>query len=173
MRGLVSLALAIALPTIISETRIFPYRNLIIFLTLMTILFTLLVQGLTLPLLIRYLKAGKDSKRELRRISSIHQKLTKKAIDNMKNIEGNYSTAAKKLVKNYYGNRLLQFTMDYETEVDAHVIGSEASALLNKILQYERNELSKMLKKQKISDEVFMRVLRKIDRDEVGFASYR
>jgi len=141
-----------------------------------TILFTLLVQGLTLPWLIRYLNAGKDDKRELRRISNIHQKLTKKAIDNMKtmkDIEGNYSTPAKKLVRNYYANRLLQFTMDYESEVDAHVIGDEAAHLLSRILQYERNELVKMLKKRKITDEVYIRILRKIDRDEVGFASYR
>ena len=176
MRGLVSLALAIALPEMLSSTVAFPDRNLVIFLTLMTILFTLLVQGLTLPILIRYLGAGKDDKRELRRIAVIHQKLTQKAIDNsskMDDDKSGYSNQAKKLVKNYYANRVLQFTSAHESEIDAHIIAGEASQLLSKILQYERNELAKMLEKTKISQEIYIRVLRKIDRDEVGFASYR
>lgn len=176
MRGLVSLALAIALPEMLSSTAAFPFRNLVIFLTLMTILFTLLVQGLTLPILIRRLNAGKDDKRELRRIANMHQKLTEKAINNMSKLdeeETSYSEQARELVKNYYANRLLQFTAAYESEQEAHIIGGEASHLLGKILQYERNELAKMLEKGKISQEIYIRVLRKIDRDEVGFASYR
>lgn len=178
MRGLVSLALAIALPEMISATSAFPYRSLIIFLTLMTILFTLLVQGLTLPPLIRRLKAGKDDTRELRRISNVHQKLMQAAINNMNKLEEQgsaYSKEAKSLVKNYYANRLLQFTgaLETESESEAHVINEEALDLLEKVLQYERDELSKMLDHGKITQEIYFRVLRKIDRDEVGFASYR
>lgn len=175
MRGLVSLALAIALPEMLSSTTAFPYRNLIIFLTLMTILFTLLVQGLSLPILIHWLGAGKDDKRELRRISTVHQKLTEKAIKNINRIDKEktcYSEEAKTLVKNYYANRVLQFTDAYESS-EAHVIGEEASQLLGKILQNERDQLIKMLDSGKISQEIYFRVLRKIDRDEVGFASYR
>jgi Na+/H+ antiporter len=50
MRGVVSLAAALAIPLVLenSETP-FPYRNLILFITFMVILLTLLIQGLTLP----------------------------------------------------------------------------------------------------------------------------
>jgi CPA1 family monovalent cation:H+ antiporter len=54
MRGIVSLAAALALPTEV------PYRDLIIFLTFVVILVTLVVQGLTLAPLIRRLKLGSD-----------------------------------------------------------------------------------------------------------------
>lgn len=50
MRGVVSLAAALAIPVFIKETAIpFPHRNLILFITFMVILLTLLIQGLTLP----------------------------------------------------------------------------------------------------------------------------
>ncbi|MFJ2827501.1 Na+/H+ antiporter [Streptomyces sp. NPDC087263] len=60
MRGVVSLAIAFSIP---SEP--FPDRNLILFLTFTTVIGTLVVQGLTLPPLIRLLKLpGRDTQTE-------------------------------------------------------------------------------------------------------------
>jgi CPA1 family monovalent cation:H+ antiporter len=53
MRGVVSLAAALALPLTTDSGAPFPERNLIIFLTFAVILATLVGQGLTLPLVIR------------------------------------------------------------------------------------------------------------------------
>jgi CPA1 family monovalent cation:H+ antiporter len=53
MRGVVSLAAALAIPPIIADGSAFPQRNLILFITFIVILLTLLMQGLTLPYLIR------------------------------------------------------------------------------------------------------------------------
>jgi Na+/H+ antiporter len=58
MRGAVSLAAALALPLD------FPQRDLIVFLTFSVILFTLVVQGLTLPLLIDRLGVEEDDAEE-------------------------------------------------------------------------------------------------------------
>ena len=55
MRGVVALAAALALPETLSDGSPFPQRNLIIFLTFCVILVTLVLQGLTLPPLIRKL----------------------------------------------------------------------------------------------------------------------
>src|SRR6266851_1396820 len=55
MRCVVALAAAIALPEALSDGSPFPQRNLIIFLTFSVILVTLVLQGLTLPPLIRAL----------------------------------------------------------------------------------------------------------------------
>lgn len=52
MRGVVSLAAALAIPATLDNGHIFPYRNLILFITFVAILLTLLVQGLTLPYII-------------------------------------------------------------------------------------------------------------------------
>lgn len=54
--GVVSLAAALSIPLITGEGRPFPYRNLILFITFIVILVTLVLQGLTLPWLIRKLK---------------------------------------------------------------------------------------------------------------------
>lgn len=56
MRGVVSLAAALSIPVMLTETQAFPYRNLILFITFIVILVTLVFQGLTLPWLIRKIK---------------------------------------------------------------------------------------------------------------------
>jgi CPA1 family monovalent cation:H+ antiporter len=56
MRGVVSLATALALPLTMADGTVFPERNTILFITFVVILVTLVFQGLTLPLLIKWLK---------------------------------------------------------------------------------------------------------------------
>lgn len=53
MRGVVSLAAALAIPVKFNDGTEFPQRNLILFITFVVILLTLLVQGLTLPYFIK------------------------------------------------------------------------------------------------------------------------
>jgi CPA1 family monovalent cation:H+ antiporter len=60
MRGIVSLAAALALPLTLPDGSAFPNRNLVIFLAFAVIFFTLVVQGLTLAPLIRLLGQGTD-----------------------------------------------------------------------------------------------------------------
>ncbi|MFZ1030534.1 MAG: cation:proton antiporter, partial [Candidatus Acidiferrales bacterium] len=55
MRGVVALAAAISLPKFLNDGTPFPERNVIIFLTFCVIFVTLVLQGLTLPFLIRRL----------------------------------------------------------------------------------------------------------------------
>jgi CPA1 family monovalent cation:H+ antiporter len=55
MRGVVSLATALALPYTLRNGEDFPQRNVILFITFIVILITLVVQGLTLPWLVRRL----------------------------------------------------------------------------------------------------------------------
>jgi Na+/H+ antiporter len=60
MRGIVSLAAALALPTTLGDGSPFPYRDPIIFFTFVVIAVTLVLQGLSLPVLIRRLHVGTD-----------------------------------------------------------------------------------------------------------------
>lgn len=60
MRGAISLAGALALPFVLSTGAPFPQRNLIIFITFASILATLVLQGLTLPPIIRALRLEDD-----------------------------------------------------------------------------------------------------------------
>lgn len=60
MRGVVSLAAALALPLQTAAGDPFPYRDLVIFLVFMLILATLVLQGLTIGPLVRWLRIGGD-----------------------------------------------------------------------------------------------------------------
>lgn len=56
MRGIVSLAMAIALPVTLQDGTAFPQRSTIIFISVAVVLFTIVLQGMTLPWLIKKLK---------------------------------------------------------------------------------------------------------------------
>jgi monovalent cation/hydrogen antiporter len=62
MRGVVSLASALAIPITLPGGEAFPHRNLILFITFVVILVTLVLQGLSLKPLIRYLKISVNEK---------------------------------------------------------------------------------------------------------------
>lgn len=61
MRGVVSLAAALSIPLTTSTGAEFPHRNLILFITFIVILFTLVLQGLSLPLIIRVLGVKEEA----------------------------------------------------------------------------------------------------------------
>ncbi len=56
MRGVVSLAAALSIPFFISDETMFPYRFLILFITFVVIIITLVIPGLTVAPLIKFLK---------------------------------------------------------------------------------------------------------------------
>lgn len=60
MRGIVSVATAIALPITLYNGEIFHQRNSVIFLTVLVVILMLVIQGLGLPLLIKWLKIDTD-----------------------------------------------------------------------------------------------------------------
>lgn len=65
MRGVVSLAIAFSIPATVQGGGPFPARNLVLFLTFTTVIGTLVVQGLTLPPVIRALRLpGRDAQAE-------------------------------------------------------------------------------------------------------------
>jgi Na+/H+ antiporter len=78
MRGVVTLALALAIPTEVAGGGPFPDRNLVVFLSFSVIVVTLVGQGLTLPWVIRRLGVGADddgpagdSRRAVARLSEV------------------------------------------------------------------------------------------------------
>lgn len=60
MRGIVSLATAIALPVTLADGQAFPQRDTIIFIAVVSVLITLVGQGLSLPMLVNRLDVTKD-----------------------------------------------------------------------------------------------------------------
>jgi CPA1 family monovalent cation:H+ antiporter len=64
MRGIVSLAAALAIPLTTENGQPFPQRNLVIFVTFSIILVTLVGQGLLLPTVVRWLGLAHAGRRE-------------------------------------------------------------------------------------------------------------
>lgn len=80
MRGVVSLASALAIPLYIQEGQAFPNRNLILFITFIVILVTLVFQGLTLPWLIKKLKIKDNATPEKEQEVSIQHKMAQNSL---------------------------------------------------------------------------------------------
>lgn len=85
MRGVVSLASALTIPLVMENGEMFPHRNLILFLTFSVILFTLILQGLTLPLLIRVLKIKVDDTHEASQKLMLSRELTEAVVSHLNN----------------------------------------------------------------------------------------
>ena len=64
MRGVVSLAAALAVPLSCANGQCFPYRDLLIFLTVIVIASTLILQGVTLPAVVRKFGFAPDQSHE-------------------------------------------------------------------------------------------------------------
>ena len=81
VRGIVSLAAALAIPFATAAGNPFPDRDLILFLTFSVILVTLVGQGLTLPLVIRALGLAHAGRRERRRAKAEEHAARRHAIE--------------------------------------------------------------------------------------------
>ncbi|OZI05865.1 Na+/H+ antiporter [Siphonobacter sp. BAB-5385] len=86
MRGVVSLASALAIPlTLLDGINPFPHRNLILFITFVVILITLVFQGLTLPLFMKWLgiKETEEQIPAQEQIESLRQELTQLSLEHL------------------------------------------------------------------------------------------
>ncbi|MFJ6906191.1 Na+/H+ antiporter [Streptomyces griseoluteus] len=87
MRGVASVALALAVPLTTEDGRPFPDREIIIFIAFGVIIVTLVLQGLTLPSLVRRLGVRADSEREKDFEKELAVRATKAARRKLREIE--------------------------------------------------------------------------------------
>ncbi|MFD8915255.1 Na+/H+ antiporter [Streptomyces sp. NPDC059575] len=87
MRGVASVALALAIPLSIKSGAPFPDRDIIIFIAFGVIIATLVLQGLTLPWLVRRLGVRADSEREKEFETELAVRATKAARRRLREIE--------------------------------------------------------------------------------------
>jgi len=164
MRGIVSLAAALALPVTLDNEGPFPYRDLIIFLTFMVIAVTLVLQGLTLPMLIRRLKVGADwsLQEEQQRASLALGKAAIAAIDEL---------AAKEGIPNELAERIrAEFAERITLAVPTGVILSHgtdhARRLRQAAIKAARQEMIRIWRDNQISDDVLHHLEEDLDYQE-------
>jgi monovalent cation/hydrogen antiporter len=166
MRGVVSLASALALPLVLANGQAFPQRDLIIFLTSSVILVTLVFQGLTLPLLIRWLKVEDDggSEREENKARLI---AAQAAQARLQELASEYGMKAEVLerINRRYENRVRLFSGRYhdnqDEAIEKHFTGFGKLEL--DLLETEQAALIKLRNDEVINDEVLRTVQRDLD----------
>ncbi|MBF6548816.1 Na+/H+ antiporter [Nocardia brasiliensis] len=97
MRGVATVALALAIPIVTDDGADFPGRTEILFTAFVVVLFTLLLQGPTLPLVVRLTGVHADTKRERELERQLWERVVKAQLSRLKEI-----AAEQNLPEEYY-----------------------------------------------------------------------
>ncbi|HEY2459657.1 MAG TPA: Na+/H+ antiporter [Candidatus Acidoferrum sp.] len=167
MRGVIALAAALSLPLTLGDGSPFPQRNLIIFLTFCVILVTLVLQGLTLPALIRglglALPPGIDREEENARRTMLGTAL--QYIEEQRTADQNSQlTAEFDDLASHYARRLASLT-NRDAADPSHDLESQSrlETLSLQLIAIERQTAVRLRNEGHINDEVLRRLERELD----------
>ena len=168
MRGVISLAAALALPLTTQTGAPFPKRDLILFLTFCVILATLVVQGLSLPALIRALgledDGSQDEEEITGRIEVAEAALAR--IEELVEEEWVREDTAER-VRGLYNYRRTRFSTRFDGDDDGLEERSAAyQRLLRELLRTQRKRLIQLRDEGKIGDEAMHRIEHDLDLEE-------
>jgi CPA1 family monovalent cation:H+ antiporter len=163
MRGAVSLAAALALPLD------FPMRNLILFLTFAVILATLVLQGLTLPMLIRRLGVHGDDaeeREELRaRLAAANAALER--LDELAGEDWTRDDTVERLHGLYdFRRRRLKARAGKIEDDGAEDRSLAYQRLVRELLQAQRGAIVRLRNQGVISNDVMHRIERELDLED-------
>ncbi len=164
MRGVVSLAAALAIPVTLENGAPFPQRNLILFITFVAILLTLVVQGLTLPYFIRKSGVFEDftngSNSPALAKQQINHGLKQNAYQFLKEKQG------KELSNHFVVDKLLKHWDEQSKAADESWMNEKTKAVFLELLEHQRQYLVELNKDVKIDEELIREHLYQIDLEE-------
>ncbi|MFT3935935.1 MAG: Na+/H+ antiporter [Chitinophagaceae bacterium] len=160
MRGVVSLASALSVPMVLADGTAFPHRNMILLITFIVILFTLVLQGLSLPLVIRLLKVKDEESENIEEQElTVRLRLASAALEHMQSEHGDELgdvDAFRRLKERY--ERMIEITN--KRLLKEEEITSRASFLpryrhmLVEIVGVRRKEIQKMRSERTFDEEI-------------------
>jgi monovalent cation/hydrogen antiporter len=162
MRGVVSLAAALAIPVTLDNGTYFPQRNLILFITFTVILLTLVVQGLTLPYIIkrsRLFDVMNDENEE----------------DSVKRIKQGLRDRVHTFLKHKHATEtedkssVAIFLQHWEAKTklaEQDLLNAKAKLIMIEMLEIQRTYLSELNKDVSINEELIRTQLYQIDLEE-------
>ncbi len=169
MRGAVSLAAALGIPLHTDAGANFPGRDQIIFLTFAVILGTLVIQGLSMPLVIRALGLEDDGLAEREEVKArIHAADAALArIDELADEEWVREDTADRL-RRMYSFRRNRFAERWTGDGDGAIEEQSAAyqQLLHELIEAERQAVSDLRRQGTIGDEAMRAVHRELDLEE-------
>jgi monovalent cation/hydrogen antiporter len=155
MRGIVSLAAAIGLPSSLHG------RDVVIFITFVVILLTLLIPGLTLPSLICWL--GLQHESQLTDSGKIREELTKIAEHKLHHLLN--SKQITKMEYHFLKSYFATHTRVQEISSTTQSLSVEKARLL--VIQAQRKKLLELWKRGELNDKLFTRLENELDLFEV------
>lgn len=174
MRGVVSLATALSIPFALDNGTPFPHRNLILLITFVVIFITLVIQGLTLPFLVKKLKipAIDYVLPQEQQEAQIKIRLNRLALNH---INTNYYDMIEKsnLLKNYY-SQILTETENTENQLDIFECNTCTSqemerfeTILKEIYQKQRLAIFQMRREKYYDDEEIRKAELQLDLNDL------
>ncbi len=166
MRGVISLAAALAIPLTIGGGEAFPFRNEILCITFIVILITLVVQGLSLPFIIRWLKIEVNDNE--------HEKELEIQMHIVKSILAHIDANYQKEVETDDAFRMLRERYDHfrtlqEKQLRKRVpspVNPKYFAALMELIDIRRKALAELRAENKYPDELIRNAERSIDHEE-------
>jgi len=180
MRGVLALAAAISLPEFLADGSAFPNRNLIIFMTFCVILVTLVLQGLTLPPLIRLLGLASTHENNQEELAARREIVAAAVayLETTQTRKDQLDPAIYKEIMRMYRRRLevLHEIGEDESEKDhqLHVALRERRLdAMRDVVQVERQTALRLRNEGKIGDETLRKLQYELDLTETRLAAIR
>ncbi|HJU04641.1 MAG TPA: Na+/H+ antiporter [Nitrospiraceae bacterium] len=177
MRGIVTLAAALALPERIGNGAPFPYRAEIILLSFSVILATLVLQGLSLAPLVRALKLEEDRSFEHEEMAAREQAASSALarLDQLKDEEWPIPEQVERL-RVHYGQRQQRYANSAPVDPDCTAEAADSfRRLRQETLTAERRAAIDLRNEGHISDEVLHRIEHELDVEalRLGLAEHK
>jgi len=174
MRGAISLAAALSIPLLTSTGNPFPQRDLIIFLTFCVIVSTLILQGLSLPGLIRFFHIDREGRSERAEAGHLEIDARRQAAEagleflEEKRRDGTYPADLIDRMADQYRYRTGQFRAHLDGDHDGAVAhGTYTFNVQTELIEKERQTMLKLRKSGAIDDGILRRVEKDLDLQEM------
>ena len=168
MRGVDSMAAAMALPLFVRDGSSFPGRDLILFHTFAVILVTLVFQGLSLPVIIRWLRVEDDGVTE-KEEGQARLRAVQAALARLNEFHGKSNEKALAKLRAQYEERIA--VLENNSKGDVHqrdkTHATAYERLFSEALLAERRMILQLRNEQVINDEVLRRIQRDLDLAEL------
>jgi CPA1 family monovalent cation:H+ antiporter len=165
MRGVLSLATALAVPHTVASGAPFPGRATILFYAFCIIVVTLVVQGLPMPLVIRWLKIPRDEERpEQDRLA--RTRLAEAARDRLDQLMADGDDLTRELGAEMRARH--QRLIDHVDASHAGRVAAELTRLRRELARAQRVALLDLYTRRLIDDKAFRRIERELDLEEMS-----
>jgi CPA1 family monovalent cation:H+ antiporter len=179
VRGIVSLAAALAIPLSTDDGTPFPHRDLVLLLTFVIVLVTLVGQGLTLPWVIQRVGLANAGRRERMERKAAEFQARRRAIESV--IGRLDRLAAEHEIPEDIYTRLRAHSLDHLSQIELRSHDDDAHKqrvnLLDdverQVIAEEREFINELYVRGEIKDEARRRIERGLDLREAEIASLR